>query len=99
MTEPRFNDDRTEAQRETHTVLYGGIDTFLSKWGPPADAGVKSRAYWACRPEDCDKVRTWVRARSEFKRVTEETGHMVFSHWRNDFVHVYVVKPGHPALD
>ncbi len=103
MTEPRFKDDRTAAQRETHTVLYGGVDTFLSKWGPPADAGVKSRAYWACRPEDCDKVRTWVNARSDIARPSEATDNVRRQRTNRsnptDFVHVYAVNPGHPALD
>jgi len=100
MTEPRFKDDRTDEQRKTHTVLYGGVDTFLSSWGPPADAGVNSRAYWACKPEDCDKVRSWVRAREEFKsgprpRFSTEAASAV----GDDFVHIYAVNPGHPALN
>jgi len=98
MTEPRFKDDRTDAQRETHTVIYGGVDTFLSKWGPPADAGVMSRAYWACKPEDCDKVRAWVNARDDIARPSEATSRALYVRGI-DFVHIYAVKPGHPALD
>jgi len=109
MTEPRFKDDRTDEQRKTHTVLYGGVDTFLSSWGPPADAGVDSRAYWACKPEDCDKVRTWVRAREEFNSPhttsslrpndpIELQGYFPSQDATGDFVHIYAVNPGHPAL-
>lgn len=104
MSEPRFTDDRTFAQRETHTVLYGGVDTFLSSWGPPADAGVNSRAYWACRPEDCDKVRAWVLARGDIAPPASDrwTGFTAYT-WprqrKRDFVHIYAVNPGHPALD
>jgi hypothetical protein len=119
MTEPRFKDDRTDEQRKTHTVLHGGVDTFLSSWGPPADAGVDSRAYWACKPEDCDKVRTWVRAREEFNSPhdrkqginagideiylrpndpIELQGYFPSQDATGDFVHIYAVNPGHPAL-
>ena len=91
----RHNDDRTEEERRTHTVLYGGVDTFMSSWGPPAALGVDSRAYWACRPEDCDRVRAWVAAREEFPRVHELS---TPPHGR-DFVHVYVVRLDHPALE
>ena len=103
MTEARFKDDRTDEQRKTHIVLHGGVDTFLSSWGPPADAGVDSRAYWACKPEDCDKVRTWVRDRQEFKKVDEYGGtpfvSLFFSvNVGDDFVHIYSVNPGHPSL-
>ena len=108
MSEARFKDDRTDEQRKTHTVLYGGVDTFLSSWGPPADAGVNSRAYWACKPEDCDRVRAWVRARGEFEQVDEESsvascGGTLFTldpskNVGDDFVHIYSVNPGHPAL-
>ena len=91
----RCKDDRTAEARAPHTVLYGGVDTFLSKWGPPADAGVNSRAYWASRPEDCDRVRAWVQARSD--RPNPEARGMSARASR-DFCHVYVVRDGHPAL-
>ena len=90
-----YEDDRTSEERETHTFLYGGVDTFLSKWGPPADAGVNSRAYWASRREDCDRGRAWVQARSDIPN-PEELG--MSARASRDFCHVYVVRDGHPAL-
>jgi len=90
----RYVDDRIGDQFDSHTVLYGGIDTFLSSWGPPAANGVKSRAYWACRPEHCDRVRAWVRGRCEFRGLRE--GQPRFN--RGDYVHIYVVGDDHPAL-
>jgi len=94
----RFNDGRSDQEKTTHTVLFGGIDSFMSSFGPPSDAGVKSRAYWACKPEDSDKVREWVRSRGDIKRVFQETGLLVASHWRRDYVHIYSVNEGHNAL-
>ena len=100
----RLNDNRTEEQTRTHTVLYGGVDTFMSSWGPPVEAGSKSRAYWACRPEDCDKVRAWVKSREDIPRVEELGASDVLdprvpARVRRDFVSVYVVTGRHPALD
>ena len=92
----RFKDDRSDAQRQTHSVFIGGVDTFLSGWGPPAENGVKSRAYWSCRPEHAEQVRAWVESREEFKGVKSPDDPRVNGH---DFIHVYVVEPGHRALD
>ena len=90
----RFQDDRTEEQKKTHSVLYGGVDLFLSSWGPPAHLGVKSRAYWACEPEHADRVRWWVSSRSDLEQIQEGR-----PRWhKNDWVHIYVVGDEHPAL-
>ncbi len=85
-------DDRTNEQRRTHTVLYGGRDTFMSGWGECRD-GV-SYAFWACTPADAECVRDWVQSRSDISRLRQVPRTI----GRNDHVHIYCVGPGHPAL-
>ena len=91
-----FVDDRTEEQKRTHYVLIGGTDSFMSGWGRAKDGA--SYAFWACTPQDADRVESWVRSRGDIKRVREVT---------NDYrpkpdycahCHVYVVSDEHPAI-
>jgi len=87
-------DDRTEAQKRTHCVLWGGTDKVLSGWGMAA--GTSSFAFWACKPEHDSQVERWVRSRSDMKNVRQ-----VGSDYRTSgkaHVHIYVVDDGHPAL-
>ena len=67
-----FNDDRDEEQQETHDTLVGGIDRFMSGWGPCK--GGYSWAFWACTPEDTADCQDWVESRSDIKRVLTEDG-------------------------
>lgn len=92
-TYPRLKDDRTEEQKKTHCVLWGGTDRVLSGWGHAE--GRQSFAFWACRPEDEHKVEGWVRRRGDIKRVRQ-----VMSDYRGNgsaLVHIYVVDDKHSA--
>ena len=92
-----LRDDRTEAERKTHTVIVLGTDSFMSGWGECANGGV-SYAGWACRYEDVDKVERWVQSRSEMKRVRIVDGNYRPSSRVDGDCHIYVVNDGHRAL-
>lgn len=104
---PLFQDERTPEEKKTHFFLIGGVDSFMSSFGPPEWAGVKSRAYWACTPEQLESVLAWVKSRDEFKRVYIEIdkrdAKSLHSHLSLggtlDYVHIYTVQPGHPSLE
>lgn len=88
-----MQDDRTEEQKQTHTWLIAGTDSFLSGWGK-AENG-KSVAVWACEPSIRLDVLCWVERRGDMKRVRE-----VANDYRpsgQGHCHIYVVKAGHPA--
>jgi len=90
----KIQDDRTPEEKKTHSIIVVGTDSFLSGWGE-AKGGV-SYAGWACRLDDVDKVESWVRSRSEMKRVR-----VVGNSWRPKGVghaHVYIVHNNHLAL-
>ena len=94
-------DDRTPEQKNTHTWLVIGTDSFMSGWG--GASGGTSYAAWACRPEHREPVWDWVTSREEMKRVREvsESGYGC-SPWRprgGGLAHVYVVDANHPALE
>ena len=87
-------DDRTEEQRKTHVVLWGGTDRFMSGWGE-ATGGV-SYAFWACTPDDDATVERWIRSRGDIQRVRQ-----VMSTYKSagrGHCHIYVVDNGHPAF-
>lgn len=86
---PDIHDSRSEEEQETHTVLVGGVDKCLSGWGEAE--GRRSVAFWACRPEDQEQVKTWVEGRSDIE------GGAYFQR-RSDLIHVYAVTVVHPAL-
>lgn len=91
-----LEDDRTDAQRRTHTVLVVGTDTFMSGWGKAT--GGTSYAAWACEPSDMQAVWRWVKGREEMKNVR-----LVRTTWRPKGVghaHIYVVdrEKNHPSL-
>lgn len=91
-------DDRTEEQRQTHTWLVIGTDSFMSfmsGWGG-AEGGL-SYAAWACKPEDADTVYQWVSARSDMKRV-RETSANGYQARGAVHCHIYVVHENHVAL-
>lgn len=91
----QFSDDRTPAQRQSHPILWGGTDTFLSCWGK-AEGG-QSYAFWACRIEHDSEVERWVRKRGDLKRIRQVVKDYIPS-GKYGHCHVYVVEPGHPAL-
>jgi hypothetical protein len=87
-------DDRTPEQKQSHPVIVAGTDSFMSGWGE-AVCGT-SYAGWACRLEDAERVKAWVRKRGDIKRVR-----VVGNDWKPAGVghcHIYVVDDNHPAL-
>lgn len=91
----RIEDDRTEEQKTTHTVLVVATDRALSGWGKAA--GGKSYAAWACKPEHEKDVLEWVERRHDMTRVR-----VVYGSYRPSaagHLHVYYVRPDHPALE
>lgn len=89
-----YVDDRTSKEKETHGYIVVGTDSFMSGWGE-ARGGV-SYAGWACKSKDLNKVESWVRRRSDMKRVR-----IVGEGYRpsgQGHCHVYVVNEGHNAL-
>lgn len=92
-------DDRTSDQKQSHSFLIVGTDSFMSGWGQAKDG--LSYAAWACRPEHKKRVTEWVERRPEMKRVR-----LVLDNGKQHryypkgpgHLHIYVVEPGHPAL-
>lgn len=109
---PEFVDDRTQAQKQTHTMLVIGTDKVLSGWGRAR--GGASIAAWACEPCHMHAVQKWVEGRTDMKRVRvvsevnwrkrRQDGGATFKRWRPrphsyKHCHVYVVTAGHPSLE
>lgn len=90
-----IEDDRTEQEKRTHTVLVKGKDMFLSGWGE-AEGGT-SFAAWACTPDDQYTVERWVRNRGDMRCVDIVTDDYRPSRSCKHF-HIYVVRDGHPAI-
>ena len=91
-----LKDDRTEETAQTHTVIIGGRDRFLSGWR--CNDGRASYAYWACRPEDANAVSAWVAGRSDMTSVRRRGERFIRSLSQGSDVHVYVVTDNHPSL-
>ena len=91
---PIVTDDRTAAQKKTHTELYGGKDRLLS--GRECYSGASSYAYWACKPCDLDKVKNWVESRGDITRPCYYKDKVPYKRFAN--VHIYFVYDCHPAL-
>lgn len=92
-------DDRTDAQRQTHTVLVLGTDDAMTRWG--RECGMvgkngRSIAAWACLPEHVDTVMRWVKGRNDLRRVRTAT-ECTFPK-KGDHIHIYVVDAEHVAL-
>lgn len=91
-------DNRTEAQRATHTWAVVARDNFMSGWG--GAKGGHSRCAWACASlRQAEIMEKWVRDREEMRyvslvdlrsyRVPRGTAHF----------HIYVADTAtHPAL-
>lgn len=98
----RFQDDRTEEQRQRLTWGVKMRDSFLSGWGPGRDAG-GSIAIWACEHRHLEAVERWVSSRSDATYVAVLslkgfTAGRARSNYREQLVHVYAVEEGHPSL-
>ena len=91
----KINDERTEEQKKTHSVLIAATDTFMSNWGE-AEGG-KSMCAWAVEPECADDMERWIRSRPEMKNVKR-----VGPDWKPKsaaHVSIYVAEKGiHRAL-
>jgi hypothetical protein len=88
-------DDRTVEQKKSHSCIVVGTDSFLSGWGRAKNG--RSYAGWACRREDLEKVFSWVKNRSDMKRVR-----IVRCNYRpsgSGHCHIYVVNEEHPAIN
>jgi len=92
----KFVDDRTEEEKQTHTILVTATDKFMSGWG--GASGGNSKCAWACKDRvQASQVLDWVNARSEMKYVNIHYN----NNWRPKnaaHVHIYVVGDNHPAL-
>jgi hypothetical protein len=92
-----YQDDRTPEEKKTHDWIVLMTDSFLSGWGR-AKNGL-SYAGWATTYENLDKVETWVRSRSDARRVRIVKGY--YRPKANSacaHCHIYVVGPGHSSL-
>jgi hypothetical protein len=95
-----FKDERKEEEHALLTDVVGGHDLCLSGWG--AAEGGQSYAFWACNPVQSPAVERWVRGRDEFKNIRTKScpiGVRPIQLAKNDHCHIYVVCPGHPALE
>ena len=91
----KYNDDRTDEQKQTHRYFVIGRDICLSGWG--RTQGGTSYAIWSCVQADAKKVMAWVRSRPDMKNVRFGWESVPIAFPR-DHVHIYVVTEGHPAL-
>jgi hypothetical protein len=92
-------DDRTDTQRQTHTVLVLGTDDAMTRWGRRCGMVGKtgrSIAAWACEPRHVNTVMRWAEGRGDLKRVRTAT-ECTFPK-KGDHIHIYVVTDEHPAL-
>ena len=89
-----LEDDRTQEQVQSHYILIGGTDRFMSGWGK-AEGG-KSYAFWACRPDDERNVMEWIERRGDIQRIRT-----VGNDYRpkgKGHCHIYVVNENHPSV-
>lgn len=85
-----IQDDRTPAQRLTHTLLVVGTDKGMSGWGK-AEGGV-SLAAWACRPEHVNAVESTVEQRGDMSRVRVVVADEYRPSPRCAHLHIYVAR-------
>ena len=94
-----MTDDRTSAERATHTILVGGTDRFMSGWGKAA--GGNSFAFWACVPDNERAVRQWVESRRDimrFRVLYSPPGRPYRPSGNCVHCHIYTVHEAHNAL-
>ena len=89
-----IEDRRTEDQKQTHTHLVIGYDSFMSGWGKCEN---DSYACWACREEDVETVKRWVLDRKDLGNVHVSTTIDVGGN-RGDHFSIYPVTEGHCSL-
>ena len=81
-----LKDDRTIAERTTHTLGVVGTDPFMSGWGD-AEGGA-SYAVWACTPGDVRRVKDRVERRGDMLKVRVVT--LATYRPKAQHVHIYV---------
>ena len=92
-----YQDQRTDEQKKTHTILVTAKDKFLSGWGMAQNGS--SYCAWAIDPNEAShaKLLHWVESRREMKyiNVRYDSG----KNWRPNAAHVsiYVVDQNHPS--
>jgi len=85
-----LQDDRTVAERATHTFGVVGTDPFMSGWG--GAAGGASYAVWASTPEDVRRVEDKIRRRGDMLRV--RVVELATYRPKAQHVHIYVASMG-----
>ena len=89
-------DDRTEAQQQTHNWAVVGRDSCLSGWG--GATGGYSRCAWACAPKvNIDRVENWVRSRSDMQYVSVVDLNTYRPPRGTSHFHIYVCGVDHTA--
>jgi len=90
-------DDRTEAQKQTHFWAVVARDKFMSGWG--GAKGGASRCAWACQSlADAERAEKWVSNRSEMRYVSIVDLRTYRAPRGTVHFHIYVAEAGHPAL-
>ena len=92
-----IEDDRSEAQKQSHTWLVIGTDKWLSGWGK-AEGG-KSFAVWACEPRHFRAVTKWAEERGALSRIRWRKRSAPYKPSGRGHTPIYVVEPGHPAIE
>jgi hypothetical protein len=92
-------DDRTEAQKQTHYLAVVAKDKFMSNWG--CASGGDSRAAWALDPNEVnpDRVFNWVKNRKEMRHVNLVDLRTYRPPRGTVHFHVYVTDKKHPAAN
>lgn len=90
-------DDRNEAQKQTHYLAVVARDSAMSGWG--GARGGTSRCAWAFdhTKVNSDRVFDWVKGRKEMKHVALVDLRTYRPARGTAHFHVYVCNPGHPA--
>ena len=91
-----FVDDRTDEQKQTHTMIALGTDSFMSGWGG-AEGGA-SYAGWAFPEGHESAAMGMVAARSEMQRVRLLSGDYKPNSRYCAHCHIYVFKDRHAEL-
>ena len=84
-----IQDDRTEAERQSHQEAIVGTDSFMSGWGE-ASSGA-SYAAWAFKDGEYAACQRWVNSRSDMTRIRVVT----LDGYRPNaaHTHIYTYKP------
>lgn len=92
-----IQDDRSEAEKQTHCFAVVAKDKFMSGWGGAANGA--SRAAWAVPPDlNIDRVYDWVKRRKEMQYVNIVDLRNYRAPRGTAHFHIYVVNPGHSSL-